>query len=143
MIKGEIMKKEKGKIISEFKAFISRGNVIDLAVGIIIGSAFTGIVNSLVADVVMPLVGILIGGIDFTSLKWEIVHATAAKEAVTLNYGTFIQNIVNFFIIALVVFFMVKAINGFRKKKETEIEKKPESSKEVLLLTEIRDLLKK
>lgn len=137
------MKKEKGKIISEFKAFISRGNVIDLAVGIIIGSAFTGIVNSLVADVVMPLVGILIGGLDFTSLKWEIVHATAAKEAVTLNYGTFIQNVVNFFIIALVVFFMVKAINGFRKKKEAEIEKKPETSKEVLLLTEIRDLLKK
>jgi large conductance mechanosensitive channel len=137
------MKKEKHKIISEFKAFISWGNVIDLAVGIIIGSAFTSIVNSLVKDIVMPLVGVLIGGIDFTELNWEIVHATAARDAVTLNYGTFIQNVVNFFIIALVVFFMVKAINGFRKKKEAEPAKEPEPSKEVLLLTEIRDLLKK
>jgi large conductance mechanosensitive channel len=137
------MKKEKHKIIREFKAFISRGNVIDLAVGIIIGSAFTSIVNSLVKDIVMPFIGVLSGGIDFTNLKWEIVHATATRDAVTLNYGTFIQNVVNFFIIALVVFFMVKAINGFRKKKEAEPAKESEPSKEVLLLTEIRDLLKK
>ncbi len=123
------MNKEKSKIIAEFKAFISRGNVVDLAVGIIIGSAFTAIVNSLVKDIVMPLVGILIGGIDFSSLKWEIVKATAAKEAVTLNYGVFIQNVVNFFIIALVVFFMVKAINGFRKKKEEEPEAEKRKSR--------------
>ncbi len=123
-------------MIKEFKAFISKGNVLDLAVGIIIGAAFGAIVSSLVNDIVMPIVGIIIGGIDFKSLS--VVIGTA-----TLNYGSFIQAIVNFFIIALVVFLMIKAISKFRRPKKEEPTPAPVVPREEVLLEEIRDLLKK
>lgn len=128
-------------MIKEFKEFISRGNVVDLAVGVIMGSAFGKIVTSLVNDIIMPLVGVIIGGIDFTSLSIKI------KES-TIMYGSFIQNIVDFLIVAVCIFIMVKMINklnNLNKKKEVKEEVKEEIKKtdEVLLLEEIRDLLKK
>lgn len=128
-------------MLKEFKEFISRGNVIDLAVGVIMGSAFGKIVTSLVNDIIMPLVGAIIGGIDFTSLSITI------KDSKVM-YGNFIQNIVDFLIVAACIFLMVKFINKlnkFAKKKEEVKEEKIEVKKtdEVLLLEEIRDLLKK
>ncbi|MGI5824338.1 MAG: large-conductance mechanosensitive channel protein MscL [Bacillota bacterium] len=136
------MDKTKG-FIAEFKEFISRGSVFDLAVGVIIGSAFTAIVNSLVNDIVMPLIGCIIGGIDFSGMKYVITPASGDITEVAIYYGSFIQNIVNFLLIALVVFLMVKAINQFhRKKEETPAEPAP-TPEDIQLLTEIRDLLKK
>lgn len=136
-------KREKAKgFISEFKEFVSRGNVIDLAVGIIIGSAFTSIVNSLVKDLIMPGVGYLIGGLKFDQYKFILAQATETTEEVAITYGNFIQQTVDFLIIAFVVFLMVKGINSFRKKEEPKVEE-VKVSDEVLLLTEIRDLLKK
>lgn len=135
------MRKKSG-IIAEFKQFIARGNVIDLAVGLIVGSAFTAIVNSLVDDLIMPLVGWLFGGIDFTSLRFVIREASEGVEEAALNYGNFIQSVVNFLLIAIVVFLMVKAINRFYKKKETAPETAPAEPEDVTLLREIRDLLK-
>lgn len=138
------MKKEKKNgIIAEFRQFISRGNVVDLAVGVIIGSAFTAIVTSLVNDLIMPLIGWLFGGIDFTSLRIVIREASEGVEEAALNYGNFIQSVVNFLLIASVVFLMVKAINSFHKKKEPEPDPEPEAPEDVQLLREIRDLLKK
>lgn len=142
---GEEAKKKGGKLIGEFKEFISRGSVVDLAVGVIVGGAFTSIVNSLVDDIIMPVIGIITGGIDFSSLKFTI---TLPEELVdvapaTINYGLFIQNIINFLLTALVIFFLVKGINAFRKKKEEEPAPDPEPSEEVKLLGEIRDLLEK
>lgn len=123
------------EFIKEFKEFISRGNVIDMAVGVIIGGAFGKIVTSLVNDVIMPLVGIIIGGHDFSGLVLRVGNAT-------INYGVFIQNIVDFLIVAFCIFVFVKAISKFKKaKKEEVVEEK--ASDEVILLTEIRDLLKK
>lgn len=128
------------KFVSEFKEFISRGNVIDLAVGIIIGSAFTAIVTSLVNQVIMPAIGFIIGGLDFSDFKFP---QNAAKGEAAIFYGAFIQQIINFIIIAFVVFCMVKMINVLRrKKKEEEKKEEPAPSLEVQLLTEIRDLLK-
>ncbi len=123
------------KMFKEFKEFISRGNVMDLAVGMIIGGAFTAIVGSLVNDIIMPLIGVIIGGLDFTTLSVQVGEAT-------IGYGMFIQNIFNFLCIALCVFFLVKALNKFKKKKEEEPKPDPEPSDEVKLLTEIRDALK-
>lgn len=125
------------KVVKEFKEFISRGNVIDLAVGVIMGGAFGKIVTSLVNDIIMPLVGILLGGLDFTNLK-----LTLGKASIT--YGLFIQNVIDFLIVAACIFLMIKFINKFMKKKEIKEEKKAEikKSEEVLLLEEIRDLLK-
>lgn len=123
--------KKKG-VIAEFKEFISRGSVMDLAVGMIMGAAFTAIVNSLVDDIVMPLIGIILKGIDFTALMVSVGDAN-------ITYGNFIQAVINFLCISLVIFLLVKALNKFRKKKE---EAPPEPSKEEKLLTEIRDLLK-
>ena len=100
------------KIIKEFKEFISRGNVVDLAVGVIIGGAFTGIVNSLVNDIIMPVIGVLTGGTHFESLKLTLLGDAA------ITYGAFISAVLNFFIIALVVFLLVKVINSFRRKKD-------------------------
>jgi large conductance mechanosensitive channel len=137
------------KFFEEFKVFISRGNVIDLAVGMIVGSAFTSIVNSLVKDVVMPFVSIIIGGISFADLKYVITPAEGDVAECAILYGNFIQQIVNFLIIALVVFSLVKAINTMRaklEKKEEEPAPEPEPeepSEEILLLREIRDSLKK
>ena len=123
--------KKKG-VIAEFKEFISRGSVMDLAVGMIMGAAFTAIVNSLVDDIVMPLIGVILKGIDFTALMVTVGDAN-------ITYGNFIQAVINFLCISLVIFLLVKALNKFRKKKE---EAPPEPSKEEKLLTEIRDLLK-
>ena len=128
------------KFFNEFKTFISRGNVMDLAVGMIVGSAFTSIVNSLVNDMVMPFIGWLIGGMDFSALKIQL------NAEASINYGMFIQNIISFLAISFVVFCMVKAMNTLHRKKETAEEEKPAEpvvSDEVKLLSEIRDLLKK
>lgn len=136
------------KILQEFKAFALRGNVVDMAVGIIIGGAFGKIISSLVADVIMPPIGVLLGGADFTNLKVElksaVVDASGAitTEAVTLNYGNFIQTAVDFLIIAFAIFIMVKGMNSLKKKKEEAPAAPPVPSPEEALLTEIRDLLK-
>ena len=139
------MEKKKG-FIAEFKEFISRGSVIDLAVGVIIGGAFTTIVNSLVNDIVMPIIGLLIGGMDFTSLK-IVLGTNEDGTAATINYGMFIQNVVNFLLMAFVIFCVVKFINGLRRKEEATQEPEPEApaepSEDILLLREIRDSLKK
>lgn len=128
-------------LVSEFKEFISRGNVIDLAVGVIIGGAFTTIVNSLVNDIIMPLISLVIGTVNFSSLA-------AVIGLTVIPYGNFIQSVVNFLLTALAVFAMIKVINGLHRKKaeapEPEAPAEPdEPSEEVLLLREIRDSLKK
>ena len=134
-------------IIAEFKEFISRGNVVDMAVGVIIGGAFTQIVNSLVNDVVMPAIGYIIGGISFSDFKIVLAEATEETAEAAICYGNFIQMIINFLLIAMVVFAVVKGINRLRRKKEEEVVEappaEPELSTEEKLLTEIRDLLKK
>ena len=136
---------EKKGLIAEFKEFISRGSGMDLAVGIIVGGAFTAIVNSLVNDMLMPLIGWIFGGIDFTSLKYVITPATAEAAEAAIYYGNFIQSIVNFLLIAFTIFMLIKGINRFRRKKDAEPEPEPEPeqpAQDVLLLQEIRDLLK-
>ncbi len=135
------MNKIKG-FLGEFKEFISRGSVIDLAVGVIIGGAFTSIVNSLVNDIIMPFVGWLFGGIDFTDLKIVITPGTEEVAEAAIRYGAFVQNVVNFLLVAFVIFMMIRTINRFRRKKEEAPKAPPAPSKEELLLTEIRDLLK-
>jgi large conductance mechanosensitive channel len=130
-------------MIKEFQEFAVKGNVVDMAVGIVIGVAFGKIVSSFVADVVMPPLGLLISGVDFTSLSFTLKEATSSAAAVTLNYGKFIQTIFDFTIIAFAVFLAVKAINSFRKKKEESPPEPPKPSIEEALLAEIRDLLKK
>ena len=130
--------------IKEFREFAVKGNVIDLAVGVIIGTAFGKIVSSLVADVVMPPIGLLVGGVDFTALKITLKEAGPGIPGVTLNYGNFLQTTFDFTIVAFAVFLMVKAINRVRKKleREQEIAPPPPPSTSEVLLTEIRDLLK-
>jgi len=138
-------------MLQEFKAFISRGNVVDLAVGVIIGTAFTAIVTSLVSDILMPIIGLLTGGVDFTN--WFVnlsgtKHATLAEAqkagAATLNYGVFLNAIIKFIIIAWAVFLLVKAVNQLStlRKKEEAAAPPPAPPADVVLLTEIRDLLK-
>ena len=111
---------KKSTLIGEFKTFISRGNVIDLAVGIIIGTAFTAIVRSLVNDIVMPVIGLIIGGVDFTRLQIVLRKATESHPALAITYGLFIQAIINFLLVALVIFFLIRSINKLREKKEVE-----------------------
>ena len=135
------MDKVKG-FFAEFKEFISSGNVNALAVGVIIGGAFTSIVNSLVKDVIMPFIGWIFGGIDFTSLKYVITPGTEEIPEAAIYYGNFIQNVVNFLLVAFTIFCMVRLINKFRRKKEEAPKAPPAPSKEEVLLTEIRDLLK-
>ena len=130
-------------MMSEFKDFAMRGNVVDMAVGIIIGAAFGKIVSSFVADVVMPPIGVLIGGVDFTNLAITIQEATAEAEAVTIKYGAFIQTVFDFLIIAFAIFMAIKFMNSLKKKEEEAPAAPPEPSAEEKLLTEIRDLLKK
>ena len=125
--------------IKEFREFAMRGNVVDMAVGVIIGGAFGKIVSSLVADVFMPVLGILTGGMDFKDLKITLADAVGETPAVTLNYGVFIQNVFDFIIIAFAIFMMIKALNKLKKPEE----KLKELTTEEKLLTEIRDLLKK
>jgi large conductance mechanosensitive channel len=130
------------KLLDEFKAFAMKGNVVDMAVGIIIGAAFGKIVSSLVSDIIMPPLGMLIGGVNFTDLKLDI-NPTAAKE-VWWNYGNFIQVCFDFLIVALAVFLVIKAINAAQKKEAAAPPPAPPApTKEETLLAEIRDLLKK
>jgi large conductance mechanosensitive channel len=130
-------------IIQEFKTFAMRGNVVDMAVGIIIGGAFGKIVSSFVADVIMPPIGVLVGNVDFTNLSVTIKQASGEIAAVTLNYGKFIQSIVDFIIIAFAIFMMIKVMNTLKKKQEAAPAAPPAPSAEVVLLTEIRDALVK
>jgi len=127
--------KKGGKTLKEFKEFISKGNVIDLAIGVIIGSAFGKIVSSIVDDILMPLIGILIGGIDFSNLSITVGSAV-------ITYGAFIQNVIDFLIIAVCVFFFIKIIERFIKKDEKEETIEEVKDEKIALLEEIRDLLK-
>lgn len=129
-------------MISEFKKFAMKGNVVDMAVGIIIGVAFGKIVSSFVNDVLMPPLGILLGGMDFKELAFTIKEAIGDQAAVTINYGNFIQTAIDFIIIAFAIFIMIKAMNRLSRKEE-EKPAPPKPSPEQELLTEIRDLLKK
>jgi len=131
------------KLINEFKAFAMRGNVVDMAVGIIIGAAFGKIVSSFVNDVIMPPIGLLVGGIDFSDLSLTLKAATETAPAVVLKYGVFINTVVDFIIIAWAIFMVIKAMNSLKKKEEQKPSAPPKPSEEVVLLTEIRDLLKK
>ncbi|MBQ2660414.1 large-conductance mechanosensitive channel protein MscL [Candidatus Saccharibacteria bacterium] len=137
---------------NEFKTFISRGNVIDLAVGVIIGSAFTSIVNSLVKDIIMPVISLIAGGVDFTKLSITIPNFFGTSDSATIAYGNFLQNVVDFLIIAFVIFLVVRLINNIHdraealKKSKTKEEAKKAAAKEdeqIVLLREIRDSLKK
>jgi len=131
------------KFLDEFKKFAMKGNMVDMAVGIIIGAAFGKIVTSLVSDVIMPPIGLLLGGMNFTDLKVVMKAATEVKPAVTWNYGNFIQVAIDFLIVAFAVFLLVKAINMAKKKEEAAPAAPPAPTKDQTLLTEIRDLLKK
>lgn len=129
------------KFIDEFKAFAIKGNIIDMAVGIIIGVAFGKIVTSLVQDIIMPPIGLLVGGVNFTELKIILRAATETQPAVTLNYGNFIQNVFDFLIVAFAVFIAIKAIMIAKKKEEAAPAAPPAPSRQEVLLAEIRDLL--
>ena len=133
------------KLVDEFKAFALKGNVVDMAVGIIIGAAFGKIVSSVVSDIFMPPLGLIIGGVNFADLKVVMKAATDAHPAVTWNYGNFLQVTFDFLIVAFAVFLLIKAINAAnaRKKEEAVPAAPPAPSKQEILLTEIRDLLKK
>jgi large conductance mechanosensitive channel len=131
------------KLVDEFKAFAMKGNVVDMAVGIIIGAAFGKIVSSMVADIIMPPLGLLIGVLNFTDLKLILKAATGTNPAVTWNYGNFLQVTFDFLIVALAVFLVIKAIIATKKKEETAPAAPPAPTKEEVLLSEIRDLLKK
>lgn len=126
----------------EFKAFAMRGNVADMAVGIIIGGAFGKIVSSLVGDVIMPPIGLALGGVDFSNLAITLQEATADAEAVTLNYGAFINTVLDFLIVAFAIFMMIKLMNATQKKEKETPAAPPAPSKEEVLLTEIRDALR-
>lgn len=134
-------------IIKEFKEFAVKGNVVDLAVAVIIGGAFGRIVSSFVDDIIMPPLGLLLGGVDFRDLKWVLREAylePAGTElgAVSVNYGAFIQNVVDFLIISAAIFMAIKALNSLKKKEEVAPAPPPMPPKEEVLLTEIRDILK-
>lgn len=131
-------------ILKEFRDFINRGSVLDLAVGVIVGGAFNKIISSLVNDLIMPAVGVVLGGIDFTSLEITIPNFFGGSGAAHIRYGNFIQNIVDFLIVAFCVFIFIKLINKFSAKKETEVETEPTTDDKILVvLEEIRDQRKK
>jgi len=125
------------KIVQEFKTFAMKGNVVDMAVGIIIGAAFGKIVSSLVADVMMPPIGLLLGGIDFSNLSVSLAGG------VTIRYGLFINTVIDFIIVAFAIFLMIKGINSLKRREEAKPSAPPVPSEEVVLLSQIRDLLKK
>ena len=129
-------------MMSEFKDFAMRGNVVDMAVGIVIGGAFGKIVSSFVADVLMPPIGLALGGVDFSNLAITLQEATGEAEAVLMKYGVFIQTIVDFLIIAFAIFLVVKAMNSMKKEEPEEEAAPPAPSNEEVLLTEIRDALR-
>ncbi len=135
--------------VKEFKEFAMRGNVLDMAVGIVIGAAFTAIVNSLVKDVIMPPIGLLTGGLDFSNLfvslngeHFDSLAAATEAGAPVLRYGMFINAVINFIIVALAIFILIKQVNRFKKKEEAAPAAPPAPPADVVLLTEIRDLLK-
>ena len=130
-------------MMSEFRDFAMRGNVVDMAVGIVIGGAFGKIVSSFVNDVLMPPIGMMLGGVNFTDLAVTLREAAGEAGAVTLNYGAFIQTVVDFIIIAFAIFMVIKAMNNLKKKEEEAPPAPPQPSTEETLLTEIRDLLKR
>lgn len=129
-------------IVQEFKEFAVKGNAVDMAVGIIIGAAFGKVVSSVVGDVVMPPIGMLLGGMDFTSLALTLSPATTDTPAVVIGYGKFIQTLVDFIIVAFAIFMLIKGINSLKRKQEAVPAAPPAPSAEQILLTEIRDLLK-
>ena len=136
----------KSTFLQDFKAFAMRGNVMDMAVGVIIGGAFGKIITSVVSDIIMPPIGLLVGGVNFTDLKWEMKPAQeidgVMQEAVTLNYGNFLQTAFDFIIIAISIFIFIRLISTLSRKKAEAPAAPPAPSKEEVLLTEIRDLLK-
>ena len=131
------------KLLEEFKAFVMRGNVVDMAVGVIIGGAFGKIVTSLVNDIFMPIIGMVLGNVNFTSLEIKLGEPVEGAEQAAIRYGMFIQEIVNFLIIALCIFMFIKLIAKIQKKKDETPAPAPEPTKEEVLLTEIRDALNK
>ena len=131
------------KLVDEFKAFVMRGNVVDMAVGVIIGGAFGKIVTSLVNDIFMPIIGMILGNVDFSSLEIKLGEPVEGAEQAAIKYGMFIQEIVNFLIIALCIFMVIKLIAKIQKKKDETPAPAPEPTKEEVLLTEIRDALNK
>ncbi|MCB2218710.1 large-conductance mechanosensitive channel protein MscL [Desulfofustis glycolicus] len=130
-------------MMQEFKTFAMRGNVIDMAVGIVIGGAFGKIVSSFVADVIMPPLGLIIGGVNFSNLAITIKEAVGDTAAITINYGNFIQTVFDFVIIAFAIFMVIKTMNSLKQKEEEAPAEPPAPSKEEVLLTEIRDALQK
>jgi len=129
-------------MMKEFKDFVVKGNVVDMAVGIVIGAAFGKIVSALVAGVLMPPIGVLLGGVNFSDLAYVVKEATGTEQAVVIAYGVFIQTVIDFTIIAFAIFMVIKGINSLKKKEEAAIKVPPEPTAEEILLTEIRDLLK-
>lgn len=129
-------------MLAEFKDFAMRGNVVDMAVGIVIGGAFGKIVSSFVADVLMPPIGLLVGNVDFSDLAVTLSEAAEGQAAVLLSYGRFVQTVVDFVIIAFAIFLVVKGMNSLKKKQEAAPAAPPAPSKEEVLLTEIRDALR-
>lgn len=134
--------KQKMGILKEFKEFAVRGNVVDMAVGIIIGAAFGKIVSALVSGVIMPPIGVLLGGVNFADLVYVVKEAVGDAPAVVITYGAFIQTVIDFTIIAFAIFMLIRGINSLKKKEEAAPKAPPAPSAQELLLTEIRDLLK-
>lgn len=128
-------------MLQEFKTFAMRGNVVDMAVGIVIGGAFGKIISSFVADVIMPPIGLMIGGVNFTNLSITLKEAMGDAAAVTINYGKFIQTLLDFLIVAFAIFMVIKGMNSLKKKEAEAPAEPPAPSKEEALLTEIRDAL--
>lgn len=153
MEKKEVLKKARqktGGFAKEFGEFIKKGNVVDMAVGVVIGGAFGAIVTSLVNDIIMPLISLLTGGLDFSNWflaldgnKYATLEEATNAGAATLNYGSLISVVLNFLIVAFCIFLVVKAMNKFKKKEEPKKEEEPKKPDDVVLLEEIRDLLKK
>ncbi|NNG26849.1 MAG: large-conductance mechanosensitive channel protein MscL [Ignavibacteriaceae bacterium] len=130
-------------MVKEFKEFAMKGNVVDMAIGIVIGAAFGKIISSFVADVLMPPIGVLLGGVDFSALMIIVKEATAETEAVAISYGVFFMTVIDFIIIAFAIFMVVKMMNNMKKKEEEKPAEPPKPSNEEILLTEIRDQLRK
>lgn len=130
-------------MLKEFKSFVMKGNLLDLAVAVIIGAALKTVISSLVKDVLMPPIGVALGGVDFVDLKYAIQAASEGVDAVTINYGSFVQTVIDFVIIAFVVFMIIRGYNSMQKKEEEAPAEPPAPSNEEVLLGEIRDLLKK
>ncbi len=130
-------------MVKEFKEFAMKGNVVDMAIGIVIGAAFGKIISSFVADVLMPPIGVLLGGVDFSALMIVLKEATAETEAVAISYGVFFMTVMDFIIIAFAIFMVVRMMNNMKKKEEEKPAEPPKPSNEEILLTEIRDQLRK